>query len=412
MSRNAAEWNAAPAVPEDHYVDARIYTDPQVFAEEEEKLIRRTWKFACHTSEISGKGDYRTLNAGGYPIFVIKSTDGKIRAFINSCTHRSSIIVEGPSGTAKTLTCPFHLWSFDTKGNCREMTRPEGYDEVGICKEQRGLREIRTEVIYDLVFINLDDECMPLADYIGDGLEMFAEVLGTRELEVFHYHRVVMNANWKQWHETNMELYHEWGHVVNRTTSVAAGGYHDRYWKLYPNGHGTLEPLAVQYANYPGWEARAAKMLPGLTDGEFRVVDLFPNTTLIARSTALRIDTSTPLGPAKTLVEYRGLGIKGESAEDRAMRQKHHNQFWGPLGRNLAEDVLFVEKVEKANRSGAARHGLLARREGGKAQDDEVVREYYREWERWIGRAASQIDKRVEIAHPAPVEKTRTKVEA
>jgi methanesulfonate monooxygenase large subunit len=199
-----------------------------------------------------------------------------------------------------------------------------------------------------------------------------------------------------------MELYHEWGHVVNRTTAVAVEGYHDRMWKLYPNGHGTLEPFEVEYKNYPGWKDRSSKMLPGLNDGEFRVVDIFPNTTLIARSTSLRIDTSTPIGPGKTLVEYRGLGIKGESAEDRAMRQKHHNQLWGPLGRNVPEDVLFVEKVERTNRNGAAQFGLIARSEGGKSQDDEVVRGFYQEWKQYVGRQPEDIKQAVVSISPEP----------
>lgn len=395
MSKNANEWETPPDLPAGHYVDARIYTDPDVFAEEQERLLRKSWKFACHVSEIPECGDFRTLDHAGYPLIVIRGQDGQIRSFINSCSHRSSMIVEEPSGNAKNLTCPFHLWSFDTQGRCVYITRPEGYDEVSICKENRGLREVKTGEILGLVFVNLDDGSMDLEEYIGDGLETFSEILGTEELEVFHYHRVVMDANWKQWHETNMELYHEWGHVVNRTTSVAVEGYHDRHWKIYPNGHGTLEPLAVQYRNYPGWENRASKMLPGLTEGEFRVVDIFPNTTLIARSTSLRIDTSTPIAPGKTLVEYRGLGIKGESAEDRAMRQKHHNQFWGPLGRNVPEDVLFVEKVERANRNGAARYGIIARREGGKSQDDEVVRAFYDEWKQYMGRRPENVSERV-----------------
>jgi len=394
MSKNARDWNTPPDVPEGHYVDARIYTDQEVFDEEQEQLLRRSWKLACHISEIPERGDFRTVDHAGYPLIVIRGQDGNIRTFINSCSHRSSMIVEEPSGNAKHLTCPFHLWSFDSEGNCVHITRPEGYEDVSICKENRGLREVKTEEILGLVFVNLDDDGMPLAEYVGDALETFSEILGTKELEVFHYHRVVMDANWKQWHETNMELYHEWGHVVNRTTSVAVEGYHDRPWKLYPNGHGTLEPLAVQYKNYPGWQNRASKMLPGLTEGEFRVVDIFPNTTLIARSTSLRIDTSTPIAPGKTLVEYRGLGIKGESHEDRVMRQKHHNQFWGPLGRNVPEDVLFVEKVERTNRHGAARYGLLARREGGKSQDDGVVRAFYQEWKKYVGREPENISVR------------------
>ena len=77
------------------------------------------------------------------------------------------------------------------------------------------------------------------------------------------------------------------------------------------------------------------------------MVDLFPNTTILVRATAIRIDTSTPIAPGITLLEQRGLGILGEPEQDRKVRVKHHNEIWGPLGRNLAEDVIFVETVSK-----------------------------------------------------------------
>lgn len=395
MGQTAEQWmRLPPSLPEGHAVDARVYTDPEIFAQEQERIFRRTWKLACHESELPESGDYRTLEHGGYPLIVIRGEDGHIRTFLNTCTHRSSTLVQTPSGNARRIVCPFHRWTFDARGNCVGITRPEGYAESGVCKENRGLREFRSAIRFGFVFVNLDDTAPDLGDYLGDAFETMGEVLGTQPLEVFHYHRVVMSANWKQWHETNMELYHEWGHVVNRTTSVQVGGYHDRLWKLYEGGHGTLEPFAVEYQNYPGWQNRAEKTLPGLVPGEFRVLDIFPNTTFIARATSLRVDTSTPLGPGRTLVEYRGLGIKGEPDEDREMRQRHHNQLWGPLGRNVAEDVLFVEAVERSNREGAARFGLIARREGMKSQDDEVLRCFYRAWSERMGRDPSTVDAR------------------
>jgi len=130
-------------------------------------------------------------------------------------------------------------------------------------------------------------------------------------------------------------------------------------------------------------------MLPGLSPGEFRVVDLFPNTTVIVRGTNIRVDTSIPIAPGLTLLEQRGLGVKGESAQDRAVRQEHHNQFWGPFGRNLAEDVVFVEAVERTNRHGASSYGIIARHEDLMSQDDEIMRAYYRVWGKYMGTSAA-----------------------
>jgi methanesulfonate monooxygenase large subunit len=147
--------------------------------------------------------------------------------------------------------------------------------------------------------------------------------------------------------------------------------------------------MKIDYARYKGWQDRQDKNLPGLRPGELRLVDLFPNTSIIVRATCIRIDTSTPIGPSHTLLEYRGLGVKGESAADRALRVRNHNQFWGPFGRNLVEDVVFVEAVEECNRDGAAKYSVMSRREQMRAQDDALLRHFHGEWSRRMGRPAS-----------------------
>ena len=389
MTRNAEQWAAPPNLPQDHYVSSQVYTDPEVFAREREKIFACTWKFACHESELPSPGDFRTLEHAGIPIVVARGPDGTVRAFLNACSHRGAQLVTEPRGNSKHFTCFFHLWSYDTKGRCIEITREEGYKQCNLAKDDCGLRAVRIGEKLGMIFINLDDDAPDFDSHVGNAMDDLIDPMGTQPMEVFHLHRVLMKANWKQWHETNMELYHEWGHVVNRTTSVAAGGYHERKWKIHPNGHGSLDPLKVEYDKYKGWDGRQDLMLPGLSPGEFRVVDLFPNTTVIVRGTNIRVDTSIPIAPGLTLLEQRGLGVKGESAQDRAVRQEHHNQFWGPFGRNLAEDVVFVEAVERTNRHGASSYGIIARHEDLMSQDDEIMRAYYRVWGKYMGTSAA-----------------------
>ena len=115
---------------------------------------------------------------------------------------------------------------------------------------------------------------------------------------------------------------------------------------------------------------------------------LFPDTTFLIRTTTMRVDTSSPLSPNLTLVEQRGFGVKGESAADRAMRRNHHNQYWGPFGRNLSEDAIAVETLDAAIRGGGGTWGLFARHEDERALDDVMVREYYKEWSRYMDRPA------------------------
>ena len=53
---------------------------------------------------------------------------------------------------------------------------------------------------------------------------------------------------------------------------------------------------------------------------EMRVVNLFPDLMINIRSNVVRIDRMVPLGPDRTLVEWRGLGVKGDDDAMRAVR--------------------------------------------------------------------------------------------
>ena len=387
MSRTGQQWTEHPALPASDYVNTLIYTDPHIFEEEQKLLKRATWKLACHESEIPENYDYRTIDHAGYSIIVVRGEDGKIRAFINACSHRSATVLGELAGNAKHWTCPFHNWTYDTKGNCISITLPEGYEESGVCKEKAGLREVRTGMKFGLVFINIDDDAPSFDEFFGDAFEILEDVMGVEPLEVFHHHRAMLNANWKTWHETNMEFYHEFLHYVNRNVAMGSKTYFERKLRLYPNGHGTVPPMQQTYERI-GWKERDSKPLPGMKPSEFRILLLFPDTCILIRTTAIRIDTTTPISPNLTLVEQRGFGVKGEPEDERRMRVKDHNQFWGPFGRNFPEDGIAVEFVEKNLRNGAAPYGIFARREDLICTDDALIRSFYEEWGKYMGRPA------------------------
>ena len=396
MSRTAREWEHAPELADEDFVSALVYTDEDIFAEEMARVKRCTWKLACHESEIAALNDYRTIDHAGFPLIVTRSSDGVIRTFINSCSHRAAQVLRVPHGNAANWTCLFHHWTYDNTGACVAIPREEEFAESGVCAANSGLREVRTAVRLGMVFVNLDDDAPAFDDDIGDALENVADVMGGPDLEVFSVHRSTINANWKQLMEVQMELYHEYLHFINRQVAMSGSGYLERKWRIYPNAHATLDPMVQNYDKIDGWTTRDEKLLPGLGPGEFRLVDLFPDTTIAVRTTVMRIDTMSPISPSQTLLECRGLGIKGEPDEDRAMRVNHHNQYWGPFGRNFPEDCIAPECIERTNRDGAARWGIFARHEDNKAQDDVYVRTFYREWSRRMGRRASDPARRID----------------
>jgi phenylpropionate dioxygenase-like ring-hydroxylating dioxygenase large terminal subunit len=392
MARNAIEFMTPQKVPATHYVDNRVYWDEEIFKEEQQKIFSKVWKLVCHESEMPALFDYRTSRVADTPLLTIRGKDGVVRTFVNACSHRGVEIVRKPTGNARHLECIFHRWIYDsTTGECAGMPRREAFDAVGFDIKKCGLREVRTETYLGLVFVNLDDGAMPLRDFLGDALELQVEILGDKPLEVFDYYEQVLDTNWKNWQETNMDLYHEFMHYANRQTALGVREYFQRNWRIYPHGHAAIERYQARYDKYAGWSARDDKIrLPGLHPNEFQLINLFPDVAINARGTVIRIDTQTPLAPGRTLVQYRGVGVKGDSDVERTQRVKDYTSIWGPFGTNLPEDTLATTLQGRTIQGGHVPFTYWAREEGGKTQDDVALRGFYRQWESLMGRPANQ----------------------
>ncbi len=373
-------------IPRSHYVSAAAYNDEDVFAMERERILDKVWRLACHESELAEKYDFRTFDHVGVPLLTIRGGDGKIRSFVNVCSHRGAKLVNAVSGNARQIQCFYHHWTYDSDGNCIGIPRAQAYEACGPSLDDCGLREVKTDMKLGLVFFNLDDDCGPLDAHIGDALESMAQALSVG-LEMIHFHRTIVKGNWKDWQATNMEPYHEVMHaVVRQTNLMTEEAFAGRSIHLYPNGHARFLGMTADYDAHDGTQMRDRKeCLPGVDPDGFQSVPLFPNGVVATRGTVMRIDITHPISPFETLVECRGLAPKDDSEEMREMRINHHNEFWGPFSPNMPEDGYGVEALGKGFRLGGAEAQIIAREEGLRAQDDGIMRGFYAEWSRLMG---------------------------
>lgn len=384
-----------PQLPETHFLDNRIFTDSQVFSEEQENIFSRVWLFACHESEVDQPGDFRCVKVAGKSIVIVRGDDGTVRGFHNICRHRSAEVVREDSGSTRLFTCFYHHWTYGLNGELRSVTKADGYDAVKLDKAALGLVPVRCESVAGLIFVCLADDAEPLRSFLGDIASGFEEALGTVPMEVFHFHKAILKTNWKLWQDNNSERYHAMLHVANRKTlpwvlgrtspmklRIGAKG-HSGYWA--DNGAARIE---YEKAGYTGGTEGT---LPGLQPNEMRVINLFPDLMINIRSNVVRLDRMVPLGPGETLVEWRGLGVKGDGDELRKIRVRQHNLLWGPAGRNLPEDVLAVESQTRAMATDEVRYSIIAREEDLNPTDDANIRSYYREWGRRMGRSPARL---------------------
>jgi len=75
------------------------YSDPEVLRLEQERIFRRTWQYVGHAGRAAEVGERFAGWAGDVPVLVVRAEDG-LRAFLNVCRHRGSLLVEGDGGRA------------------------------------------------------------------------------------------------------------------------------------------------------------------------------------------------------------------------------------------------------------------------------------------------------------------------
>ena len=97
-------------------VNRRVFTDPECLEEERRRIFDKCWIYVGHESEVPHAGDYRSRNVAGRPMILVRGDDSVVRVLLNTCTHRGAMVCRQKSGNAKTFQCPYHAWTFNTRG--------------------------------------------------------------------------------------------------------------------------------------------------------------------------------------------------------------------------------------------------------------------------------------------------------
>ena len=179
-----------------------FYGHETVYRADLEHIWRKGWLFAGHACEIRNPGDWLTLQAETDSLIVIRGEDGAVRALHNVCRHRGSQIVAPGRGSTKRLVCPYHQWTYDTKG---ALTFCRGMHELD--KAEFSLKKVQCEVVEGLIFISLAENPAPFAA----ARELMAPYLKPQGLERAKVAKQVdyeIHANWKLVWENNRECFH------------------------------------------------------------------------------------------------------------------------------------------------------------------------------------------------------------
>ena len=89
------------------------------------------------------------------PLVVTRDTAGQLRAFYNVCRHRGSRLVDGATGCAKKLVCPYHAWTYELDGRLSGVPDSASYPTLD--KGKAGLVPVGLEhqLVRELLRISL-----------------------------------------------------------------------------------------------------------------------------------------------------------------------------------------------------------------------------------------------------------------
>jgi nitrite reductase/ring-hydroxylating ferredoxin subunit len=196
--------------PERGLVTREIFSDPEIYRLELERIFARAWNFVAHDSQIPNPGDFFMNFIGEDRVIVVRDNDGEPQVLVNSCRHRGNAVCRAEEGHATSFMCTYHGWTYDLKG---ALVGVPGFKEVyheELERENWGLIRARVESYMGFIFACLDEEAPPLEEYLGDVGKLCLMTLGLRGENqiVGGVQKYTIGCNWKFAVDNVWDFYH------------------------------------------------------------------------------------------------------------------------------------------------------------------------------------------------------------
>lgn len=193
-------------------VPAEAYISPEYARAERDRLWRKVWLQAGRIEDIPEVGNYITYDIIDDSVIVVRSSPTEIRAFHNVCPHRGRKLIDIPAGkrnargTRPGFICGYHGWTYDLQGANTYIEHQEDW-QGRLCGGLADLGKVRVDTWGGWIWISLDPEAMPLAEYLHPAAGML-EPYQLQNMRARWRKWVVFECNWKVAMEAFCETYH------------------------------------------------------------------------------------------------------------------------------------------------------------------------------------------------------------
>jgi phenylpropionate dioxygenase-like ring-hydroxylating dioxygenase large terminal subunit len=171
--------------------------------------LRRLPHAIAPAARLAAAGDWLSTRLLEVPVLVSRGDDGVLRAFINVCRHRGSLVApaEACGAGRSRFVCPYHSWTYDSRGSL--VGRPHEGDFPHAPRDERALVPLPVAERCGLVWIVAEAlDSFPWADHFGPLADELESLGFDAAAPSPHERRFVQPSNWKLVLDANLESYH------------------------------------------------------------------------------------------------------------------------------------------------------------------------------------------------------------
>ena len=340
-----------------HGLPSECYTSEKYTKLERKKLFEDKWVVIGVASSLPNKGDAKPFDLLKIPIMILRDKQNKIRVFHNVCSHRGYKLLQEKCKIKNVVRCPYHSWSYDTSGNLIATPHLGGMNKHNsrkFDKSKSGLKEIRSYVWLDMIFVNINENEIEFEKYIkplNDRWKKFWPIKD-RKLIVysndFGYFNLNAKCNWKFAIENYCESYHlPWVHPGLNSYSKIDDHYHIQGLPNRFAGQGTkvYNPRLKgkeKFPCFPNW--------PKEKENIAEYVALFPNVMLGIHKDHFYSYWLEPIDHKHTKehMEIYYVGEKAANSKKFKSLRRQNYKLWKEV---QSEDVSIIEGLQEGRNS-------------------------------------------------------------
>ena len=330
---------------------------------ERDTVFFNNWSVIGSASSLKEIGDVKPYNFLGVPLLILRDKSNQIKVFHNVCSHRGFKLIQEPCKLKNMIRCPYHSWSYDLSGKLIATPHVGGmnkHEAKGFEKSKSNLKEVRSFVWMDLIFVNLNNNAKSFEERIKPLEERWSKFISKEDQKLirhakdFGYFNMEVNSNWKLAIENFCESYHlPWIHPELNRVSNIEDHYHIEDLEETFSGQGSNKYCQQfdgnkKFSTFPNWPENLYQ------NSEY--VSLFPNVMIGIHVDHFYAFWLEPLSNNKTREHFEMYYVGEDSAESddlKDMREKNF-KFWQEV---MNEDVGAIEGMYQGRNSPAYNGG-------------------------------------------------------